>query len=1090
MDYIDLLSLVRDLGRLDNIELYGYIVSRIPRPINLYSSCSLRENGYFVRMQVVGVNLKPYRSHLRQRGIVSDNDIYMVNGSVALYVNANHVLPDWYTVNGTLRFGSKTDKFYLTMFPFKKNGNDWLIDFNNLYTLDISNWSETSRIYQSIYKSIELGTVTVPDDVKALPKFEARKTQGVVTHQSCNPWMYNNQDREQNELDENSDNIVSNDSDIFEVIDRDTILPKDDMIAELRGELSHLNNERLKFIRTLKGLYAFKDEGVDSHIIYMTDALVRNFKRKPHNSASTGRALIKKYLSKFGRYGRKRYLGKRVSTYLMDSFSEVASFIKDYNYEVDLYGDAWNLCKKAFGNREYFYANMLGLILGIDTDKLGDCCESLNDRGISFVKLVTSNPYLLLLIDSEFSYSEVDHIAYCLGLSNNKSIEEYKLVGILYDHLTNSSCGDTTYRYDKVLSSQIGTTLTEVKYNQCMDRGTYLTDSVKYNTRYYIDDIKDEVYLLPSTGWRHNGYNRVLPLSRSEIDFGLKSAIKYGLVLNYTIDNEEWVTSTKLLEKELFICEKAYELSNVKMGYDHDQIDKLIDEYEEMVGFKLEAKQREAVHLIDNGIFIITGSAGSGKTTVSDCMVFVNERMGVSDIQYATPTGKSAKRLQEVVKKPVQTFNSKFKITSGSTSLFDDKDDDSASEGVFYIFDEVAMPNINLIYSVFKKLGNCQVAMLGDISQLPPIGKGLPFKDMLRFLPCVKLLVTKRSAENSGITYNSKIINEHSEQNGMLPLKEFDDFKIIPCGEDAIQRVTVLLCKYHLGKADTNEVSELCNLLGRTEDDLIDIDGLTPDDIQVVTPLGKATYKWGSYQLNNELQKIFNDTRGYSNTFKHQLSKTSVGTKFRINDRVIHTDSNMYSMQWYSSYENGVFQKRYGYGVFNGDVGKIVGFFPSEMCEILDEDESTLPPDFQYPDALRDDYSFISEDHYFVVVEYYDPMSDSNYYILYRAPVNKYIESPESNVFNGDDLGKLALFYAGTTHKMQGSQSKLIISIVGKVNFSGFITRNMLYTEITRASEGEYLLGSVSNARNSQLTIARGIVASEGISTTLGLIYR
>ena len=171
-------------------------------------------------------------------------------------------------------------------------------------------------------------------------------------------------------------------------------------------------------------------------------------------------------------------------------------------------------------------------------------------------------------------------------------------------------------------------------------------------------------------------------------------------------------------------------------------------------------------------------------------------------------------------------------------------------------------------------------------------------------------------------------------------------------------------------------------------------------------------------------------------------------------------------MQWYSSYENGTFQKRYGFGIANGDVGKVVAFYPSQSCEFLDEVESK-PSDFKYPDNLRDDSSFISSGNWFIVVEYYDFMSDSNFYILYRATENLNINNNECKVFIGDDLKKLNLFYAGTVHKMQGSQAKLIIGLLGTVNFKGFISRNMLYTEVTRASEGVYLIGSVSNSKTS-----------------------
>lgn len=1090
MDNIDLLALVRRFGKLDNVELYGYISSRLPRPVNLFDSCMTQKDGFFVKMDVLAVNLQKYSRYLKDLGIVNkeNDDIYLVNGSVALYVDSRGVFPDWYATRGTLRLGSKTDNSYLTLFPFRKHGNDWSIVFNDLYTMDISNWGRHSRLYLSVNKSLENGFVTVPDDVARLQHFDAKQVTGVTV-----PVVNNNEKVSLNSSLQSSLNGVTpvevlKSVDNFKIVDRDAILPEPDELSKLRDKLNSLKVLSSNFVESLKYDYSVEDE-VNDKVAFMISSLRVNLKSRPSDFASTGRVLLKKYLNKFGDYATAEYLGSTAGKYLIDNFYEVADLMLGNVNSINADGKAWNLCKKAFLDSELFYARMLGIILGVDTEKLEEICYLCKDNDISFVKLISLNPYLLLLLSSDFSYQEVDYIAYCLGKLNDKSIEEYKLVCILFNYLNNSDIGSTTYRYSNILSSKIGTTLSKAKYNQCRQSGSYLSDVVKSNIYFYIDNtLSNESYKYPSSGWIQSGYSYILPLSKKEIELGLDKAIKHGVAIKYDVDGESWVSSVKLMDKELSICDKMYELSQGNKGYDHDLIDAYIDEYERMVGFKLEVKQRKAVHLVDNYVAVVTGPAGSGKTTVSDCMVFVLDKLGESNVEYAAPTGKAAKRLQEVVKKPVQTFNSKFKIFGGSSSLFDADDVNIVKSDVVYFFDEVGMGNINLIHAVCQNLYDCSAYLLGDICQLPPIGKGLPFKNLLRFLPCVRLDVTKRSAENSGITYNSRVINEFSETSNWQSLKEFDDFKILQCNEDDIKRITVLLCKYHLNKATDKDIKDLCSLIGKKENELIKIPDLSPDDIQVVSPIGKQTYTWGTYQLNIELQSIFNETSGYNKSFKYQVSNNYAGTKFLLNDRVIHTDSNMYSMQWYSSYENGSFQKTYGFGIANGDVGKIVAFYPSQSCEFLEED-GCEPDDFKYPENLRDDSTFVSSNNWFIVVEYYDFMSDSNFYILYRATENFNVDCNECKVFGGDDLKKLNLFYAGTTHKMQGSQAKLIIGLLGRVNFKGFLSRNMLYTEITRASEGVYLIGSVGNNRNSQLSVARSTVADEGVDTVQGLIF-
>ena len=548
------------------------------------------------------------------------------------------------------------------------------------------------------------------------------------------------------------------------------------------------------------------------------------------------------------------------------------------------------------------------------------------------------------------------------------------------------------------------------------------------------------------------------------------------------------------MKKELFVYDKLYQLSQKEYDYDDDLIDKYIDEFEKMKGFKLEEKQRKAVHLAKYGLAVLTGPAGSGKTTTAECIVYVSNKLEEEfKTQYGCPTGKAAKRLQEVVGDNVKTMHSLFCVGEQLSDLFEEEDNSAADMPDCYIFDENAMVTIDLLYSVLRKVQRPKIWFLGDISQLPPIGKGLPFKNMLRFAPCVRLTVSKRSAEGSGITYNSQVINEFSETNNWKPLKDCDDFKIVPCADEHIQHIVTLICKYYLGNLDSSEIPVLKKYLNiNSLEQMIKINGIEPDDIQVVTPVGKATYNWGTYKMNNILQQLFNTERNKKNTFIYKSSSQAVGATFKIGDRVIH-NKNMYTMQWYKTWKDGILEKAWGNGIMNGDVGKIVGILPSIECEFY-EQTTPKPDSYEIPKySLRKDSNIHDDESYFIVVEYFDVNSNTNYYILYTAKqlngLNDGGFSSGIKTFTGSDLGVLQLFYAGTCHKMQGSQNRLIIVLLGKVNFHGFITRNMLYTMVTRASDGVYLVGNVSNDRNSQLSISRMEVADDGVETIGELLF-
>ena len=142
-----------------------------------------------------------------------------------------------------------------------------------------------------------------------------------------------------------------------------------------------------------------------------------------------------------------------------------------------------------------------------------------------------------------------------------------------------------------------------------------------------------------------------------------------------------------------------------------------------------------------------------------------------------------------------------------------------------------------------------------------------------------------------------------------------------------------------------------------------------------------------------------------------------------------------------------------------------------------------MPDNFQYPEHIRDDSTFTDVNGYFLIVKYYDYLSDSDFYILYRCKKNVDVSDTEGLVLKGDDFSMLNLFYAGTCHKMQGSQARLIIAPLGTVNFTGFITRNMMYTVYTRASDCVITLGSVDNSASSMLTRARKVVSETNVFT-------
>ena len=157
-------------------------------------------------------------------------------------------------------------------------------------------------------------------------------------------------------------------------------------------------------------------------------------------------------------------------------------------------------------------------------------------------------------------------------------------------------------------------------------------------------------------------------------------------------------------------------------------------------------------------------------------------------------------------------------------------------------------------------------------------------------MPCVTLTVSKRAADGSNITYNSNLITNFSDSANFKPLKSGKDFFFIQASEQNITKVTTDLCQYYLGKPV--DVSYICSQLNIPELPKVQIEA---DDIQVVSPLSKPRYSWGTTKLNSVLQPIFNSTRGYNRTIvnKNTYQKEDEEQVFAIGDRVIHTAKNM-----------------------------------------------------------------------------------------------------------------------------------------------------------------------------------------------------
>lgn len=996
MDYVDVLELLRLLGgSIRGVTVYGYVREELPRPSNIFTNVSIRDNCTFRRMSCVAMDLSCCKTKLLELGVTET--IVFVHGDICILTGKGKEYPDWYMTTGTLRYGSKTSTSYITLLDFRKVGQDWFIEKN-----DLKDFEAYEVFTPSILEAV-IGGKGLPPEIDNLPAMQATLT----TFKLDEPF-------------DMSLPIASN---------RNSMQQHTSVTKESRKELKEYNKLAEEFKRYLDDAKYKMDSFYEQIKIkydlyenndYITQLclnLKSNFKTKRSQHAYTGQALVKKYLQSFGNLAKSKYEGIKVTEYLMMRFDSVIDYAL-YGNIPSFDGKAWELCKMAFGDTEKLYGGILTALLDID---LTSAVSKLTAQGISFTRVVNNNPYLLAVL-GVVNVSDSFYLGVLFDKHLESRLEHFRNMCLLYDYTLHSKGNSTLYKLSQVNNVGIKDVFIPMYAMESIPVFFTNTPVRRYDTSNWSTVLGKKVDLL----------------SRAQLETALNDFVECGLGVRL----DGYFTASLFLKQELYIYERMYSPDIKILDISDEEIDKYIDEYESILGFKLEPEQRAGVHLIKYPMSCLSGSAGSGKTTTVGCIVYVLERVCDSiDVDFGSPTGKAAKVLHSVVKRNVKTLNSLCRIGMDEDDLYSEDELDGSSSDTYYIFDEVSMVGVSLMYKSLKKLSHSRFMFVGDIQQLSSISKGMIFKNLLGFLPCVYLRVSKRSAESSGITYNSNILTTSPNE----PLKETADFRFIQCSDDNIQLIVEDICKYLLGKTHFNKYS-LPNL------------DITQDDIQVISPITKATYSWGTYKLNERLQPLFNMQTSADDVI--YLGKN----KFVIGDRVIHTKTNSYGMQWYSSYKGGVFQKIYGSSVVNGDVGKLMGVYSTEASTFLAEDEDK-PADFRYPDTLRDDSTYSAKNKYFIVVEYYDTAEDRPFYALYRCV------KQDDGSYKGTDISLLEHFYAGSTHKMQGSQSKVALCCLGSVSFDGFITRNMLYTMVTRGSDLVVLIGSKSQIDKARKTV-------------------
>ena len=392
------------------------------------------------------------------------------------------------------------------------------------------------------------------------------------------------------------------------------------------------------------------------------------------------------------------------------------------------------------------------------------------------------------------------------------------------------------------------------------------------------------------------------------VEEALDTLIDEGKVFSETVANVEACYLLRLHEAEDYACRKLLNLLSATADVS-SRAGRTVDEIEQSQGITYAPLQRKAVELAaEHGVLILTGGPGTGKTTTVRGIVSLFERMGLA-IVLAAPTGRAAQRLGELTGREAQTIHRLLGMSwnEATHEVTFTKGEKEPLEADAVIVDEMSMVDLPLFAALLRALRpGTRLVMVGDADQLPSVGAGNVFSDLIRSgkVETVFLREVFRQAERSAIIRNAHAVNA-----GEPPRLQNDqgDFYFL-CRRDAQRAVSTVV--------------ELCQ--SRLPEKM----GIPVGDIQVLTPTRKGPA--GTENLNRLLQDALNPA-------KPGQPEIRWGERiFRPGDRVMQT-RNDYDILWEK--EDGTV----GSGVFNGDVGRIQAIDPAgEWLAILYEDRKAL----------------------------------------------------------------------------------------------------------------------------------------------------
>ena len=371
------------------------------------------------------------------------------------------------------------------------------------------------------------------------------------------------------------------------------------------------------------------------------------------------------------------------------------------------------------------------------------------------------------------------------------------------------------------------------------------------------------------------------------------------------------VYAASYYQVELHVAQMLHTL-NLQDTVKEDVLEEKIERIQRGTGVELDEKQKEAVReAVKNGLLIITGGPGTGKTTTINAIIRYFE-MEDLDICLAAPTGRAAKRMTETTGYEAKTIHRLLELSGGPEQAQEnvrfERNAQNPLEADVIIIDEMSMVDIFLMHALLSAVvSGTRLILVGDVNQLPSVGPGSVLKDIISSgcFPVVELVKIFRQASQSDIVVNAHKINQGIPV--ILDNKSRDFFFLKRYDANVIISIVITLIQKKLPKYVE----------------------ASPYEIQVLTPMRKGLL--GVERLNSILQQYLNPPE------REKKEKEHGQGVFREGDKVMQIKNN-YQLEWEIRGNYGIPVEK-GVGVFNGDTGIIreINSFAEMMTVEFDE---------------------------------------------------------------------------------------------------------------------------------------------------------